>query len=349
LGTDNNFGDHPPYDEDAQKIETLKANWDKDINGNLFVYADSRRTKTAVLVHIYYNRRLGNVADTIEIYQSENSANPATLTRVLNRVKNYCPMASSYGLVVLSHGSGWLPAEMSQPKILLRSVIQDTGTKELYNYMELWDFAEAIPYKLDFIVFDVCFMGAVEVAYELKDKADYIVASPAEVLVPGFVYSTMMQNLFAPVPDVAAVARDFYEYYDNRTGYYRSATVSVVKTSELEDLANVVKNITKQNAPLTDLSNIQTFGFHPQKIYFDLEDYLLKLSPENKNQIQTALDKCVIYKENTPSYYSMGAGMSPINMFSGLTVYIPQPAYPKANDEYGRLKWAKRIEYSNPF
>ena len=342
LGTDNNF-----LSEAAEKINTLKNSWDKDNNGNLLVYADAG--KSAVLVHIYYNKRLGNVADTIEVYQDENSASPATITRVLNRAKAYCPKASSYGLVVLSHGSGWLPAEMSWP-IRARSVIIDTSTRDPNNYTELWDFANAIPYKLDFIVFDVCFMGTIEVAYELKEKAEYIVASPAEVLVPGFVYSTMMQHLFEPVPDVTAVASEFYEYYNNQTGYYRSATVSVVKTSELEALATVVKDITQQNAPLSNLNNIQTFGYGAQRIYFDLEDYLLKLSPENQNRIQTALNKCVIYKANTPSYYSMGNyAMNPINTFSGLTMYIPQPAFPKANEAYGQLKWAKRIEYSNPF
>ena len=343
LGTDNNFSN-----EAAEKIEIFKNNWDKNIYGNLFVYADAG--KNSVLVHIYYNKRLGVIADTVETYQAENSANPATLTRVLNRVKNYCPAASSYGLVVLSHGSGWLPAEMSWPSIRARSVIIDTSTKEDKNYMEIWDFANAIPYKLDFVVFDVCFMGAVEVAYELKEKADYVVASPAEVLVPGFAYSTMMQHLFSPVPDVTAVAREFYEYYNSKTGYYRSATVSVVKTSELEALATVVKDITQQNATLSNLNNIQTFGFGAQKIYSDLEDYLLKLSPENQNRIQTALNKCVIYKANTPSYYSMGNyTMNPINTFSGLTMYIPQPAFPIANEAYKQLKWAKRIEYSNPF
>jgi hypothetical protein len=67
--------------------------------------------------------------------------------------------------------------------------------------MELADFANAIPYKLDFIIFDACFMGSVEVCYELKDKAEYIVASPTEILSPGFVYSSMMQHLFKPKAD----------------------------------------------------------------------------------------------------------------------------------------------------
>ena len=338
LGTDNEF-----RAEAAQKIEMLTSNWSKTMDGNLLVYADAG--KKPVLVHIYHTERRGNVADTIETYLPENSANPATLARVLHKAKEYRP-AASYGLVVLSHGSGWLPAEMSEPSIRLKSIIQDKNTAEKYDYMELSDFAGAIPYKLDFIIFDACFMGSVEVCYELKDKADYIVASPAEVLAPGFVYTTMMQHLFAPVPNVMAVAREFYEFYDNQRRGIRSATVSVVNTACLEELASVVKDITQQNMLSEDLENIQTFGFGAQKIYFDLGDYLQKLSPENANRIQAAFAPCVTYKACTENYYSAGVNtLRPIRTFSGLSVYIPQTAYPQANEAYAKLKWAKRTSF----
>jgi hypothetical protein len=335
LGVDNNF-----RHEAEEKIETLTSNWDRSIDGNLFVYADAG--EKPVLVHIYYTKRRGVVADTIEIYTAENSASPAVFTRVLNKVKAYRP-AASYGLVVLSHGSGWLPAEMSSP-IRLKSVILDTGVKDA-TYMELADFAEAIPYKLDFIIFDVCFMGSVEVAYELKGKADYIVASPAEVLAPGFVYSTMMRHLFKPQPDLTAVAREFYEYYNELTGNYRSATVSVVNTSKLDGLIPIVKEITAEaNLSAEDFNSIQTFGFGTQKIYFDMGDYLQKIAPEKQEKIEAAIAQCVPYKACTPSYYSAATNkLQEINAFSGLSVYIPQAAYPEANRAYGNLKWNNRI------
>ena len=95
---------------------------------------------------------------------------------MLNRMQSDFP-AASYGMVALWHATGWVPAEMSLPALALRSAILDSGTDEPYNYMELPDFADAIPFKLDFIVFDACFMGSVEVAYELKDKAAYPVAN----------------------------------------------------------------------------------------------------------------------------------------------------------------------------
>jgi len=339
LGTDNEF-----RPEAAQKIEQLQTNWNEAIDGNLLVYADTG-DKT-VLVHIYHSKLRGNVADTIESYPPENSANPAIFARVLNKVKTYRP-AASYGLVVLSHATGWLPAEMSYPNIALKSVIQDKGTSEPDNYMELPDFAEAIPYHLDFIIFDACFMGSVEVCYELKDKADYIVASSAEVLAPGFVYATMMQRLFAPVADLTAVARDFYEYHNSQSGYYRSATVSVAKTAGLEELATVAGDVIQSGQLPEGCANIQTFGYGAQKIYFDLEDYLLKLSPENCDRIQTALNQYVTYREHTPGYFSSGTNsMQLIKNFCGLSVYIPQEVYPQANEVYQKLKWTKRTGYT---
>jgi len=337
LGVDNNF-----RAEAAQKIAQLTNSWDKSINGNLLVYADAG--EKPVLVHIYHSSRRGVVADTIKTYPDENSANPATLTRVLNTVAMYRP-AASYGLVALSHGSGWLPAEMSAP-IRLKSIIWDTGTSETNNYMELADFVQAIPFKLDFIIFDACFMGAVEVAYELKDKADYIVASPAEVLAPGFVYYSMMQHLFKPQPDLTAVAREFYEYYNSMSNELRSATISVVKTSELDVLVPIVKEIIAESNLLPeDLDAIQTFGYGAQKIYFDLGDYLKKIAPDKQEKIDTALKQCVLYKAWTDSYYSAGTRkLHPIDAFSGLSVYIPQAAYPEANRAYGMLKWSKVTE-----
>jgi hypothetical protein len=338
LGVDNNFSD-----EAAQKIRQLTNGWSKNFDGNLLVYADAG--EKPALVHIYHSGLRGNTADTIETYTAENSADPAVFTRVMQTVTERYP-AASFGLVVLSHATGWLPAEMSAPSISLRSIVFDRGNGNAgtQNYMELTDFAAAIPCKLDFIVFDACFMGAVEVACELKDKADYIVASPAEVLAPGFVYATMMQRLFKPQADLVAVAREFYEYCNDtvQSGLPRSATVSVVKTAELAPLAAFVREITQANAHLENPDNLQTYGYGRQKIYFDLGDYLQALSPEMSDRLQNLLNKCVVYKAATPCYYSAGADrMQPVHAFSGLSVYIPQPAYPQANAAYRRLQWAQ--------
>lgn len=349
LGTDNNF-----HSEAAEKIRQLTDSWNEVIDGNLLIYSDTG--DRPVLVHIYHSRLRGNVADTIETYPPENSAAPATLTRVLNRTREYRP-ATSYGLIILSHATGWLPAEMSEPPHL-KAAIQDKGTDETYNYMELSDFADAITYKLDFIIFDACFMASVEVAYELKEKTGYIVASPAEVLTPGFVYSSMMRHLFKPEADLTAVAKEFYEYYNNQNDVRRSATVSVIETAGLEALATVChsafdteshkfQRTVDQARHNTNIESIQCFGFGNQKIYFDSGSYIKQLSPERYDDFRVALEKCIVYKANTDNYYSAGTGvLQTIREFSGLSVYIPQPAYLEANEAYKKLKWADRTRPS---
>ncbi|MDR1171942.1 MAG: hypothetical protein LBL24_05775 [Bacteroidales bacterium] len=335
LGTDNNF-----RAEAAQKTGQLKNGWNRDIDGNLLVYADAGDHPS--LIHIYTHPQKGNMSDTVEIYPPENSAGAVTLTRVLNRVREYRP-AASYGLVVLSHATGWLPATMSNPSPQLRSVILDNGTAETGNYMELADFAAAIPYKMDFIIFDACFMGSVEVCYELKEKTDYIVASPAEVVSPGFVYSTMPERLFTyPQADLQGVAQDFYDCFNAQSGLFRSATVSVVRTAGLDAVAGIFKEVAGQASNEKDISlnDIQTFGYGQQKIYFDLGDYAKHLSPDSYSEFTAELDGCIVYKAHTDSYYTAGAAtLLPIRSFSGLSVYIPQNAYPEANAKYRELKW----------
>jgi hypothetical protein len=339
LGTDNNF-----RAEAAQKTGQLKSGWNKNIDGNLLVYADAGACPA--LIHMYAHPQKGNMADTVEIYPPENSAGAATLTRVLNRVREYRP-AASYGLVVLSHATGWLPATMSDPSPQLRSVILDNGTTETNHYMELADFAAAIPYQMDFIIFDACFMGSVEVCYELKEKTDYIVASPAEVVSPGFVYSTMPVRLFTyPQADLQGVAQDFYGYFNAQSGLFRSATVSMVRTAGLDAVAGIFKEIAGQasNEKDINLNDIQTFGYGQQKIYFDLGDCAKHLSPDSYHEFIAALDGCTVYKAYTDSYYTAGAAtLLPIRSFSGLSVYIPQSAYPEANAKYRELKWTARF------
>jgi hypothetical protein len=81
---------------------------------------------------------------------------------------------------------------------------------------------------------------------------------------------------------------------------------------------------------------LQTFGYGSQKIYFDLGDYLQTAGAENLSLLQ----QCLIYKAHTAAYYSTGTNaLQPIRTFCGLTVYIPQEAYPKANEIHKKLKW----------
>ena len=328
LGVDNNFAG-----EGAQKIKALTEGWRESYNGNLLVYSDGGE---AVLVHIHENRSGKSLADTIGKYGAENSADPEVLKRVLLEVQDRFP-ADSYGMVVLSHGSGWLPqGQLTKPA----SIIQDHSDE-----MEFAEFVDAIPMMLDFIVFDACFMGTIEVAYELKEKTKYIVASPAEVLSPGFVYKSMVGHLMAPEPRLTAVAKEFYDYFNLLDGFWKSATVSVVKTDELERVAEFLAGIGDvMVSERVNMREVQQYGYASHALFWDMGDYVSHWAPEYAGQFAGILDRAILYKAATPGYYSSGnMAYNKIRTYSGMAMYIPQADYPALNEEFRKLKWTKAV------
>ncbi|MCD8101553.1 MAG: clostripain-related cysteine peptidase [Alistipes sp.] len=300
----------------------------------------------AHLIWIGTENSKGHRADTVKSYHDPDSSDPAFLKEVLNDVNRLFP-ADVMGMCVLSHASGWLPTDLfGKPS---RSLIDDNG-----SYMELTDFADTIPYKLDYLIFDPCFMAGIEVAYELKDKADYIIASPAEVVVPGFDYSKMMGRLFKSSlteADLAGVAKDFYTMFANGVypnPDYNAATVSVVKTSELDALAEYVRQYDLlpwlQTEPY--LGAVQ--NYHPTRYYYsDMEDLVRKMYGEGSAEAEGFAKffyKAVIDKYNTDHYYSdYNKAANKIDYFSGLTVYIPRAAYTNLNEYYKNLKWYRDV------
>ncbi|MCX4290244.1 MAG: clostripain-related cysteine peptidase [Odoribacter sp.] len=328
LGVDNNFSG-----EGAEKIKALTEGWRGNYHGNLLVYADGG---AAVLVRIHENGSGEMFADTLREYGAENSADPAVLKRVLSEVKEQFP-ADSYGMIVLSHGSGWLPKGQLVSPV---SIIQDR-----YNEMEFPDFVDAIPMMLDFIVFDACFMGTIEVAYELKEKAKYVVASPAEVLSPGFVYKSMIGHLMTSEPRLTAVAKEFYDYFNGMGGFWKSATVSVVKTDELERVAEFLAGVGDvTDSERVNLREVQQYGYGPHSLFWDMGDYVSRWAPEHGEEFVELLNRAILYKAATPGYYSSGnMRYNNIHTYSGLAMYVPQADYPLLNREFRRLKWAKAV------
>lgn len=79
--------------------------------GRLVIYID-RRYDVPRLLTVKGGK--GCRLDTLETYTEENSASPEVLARVVKEVQKRYP-ASSYGLVLWSHGLGWVPPEYSFP------------------------------------------------------------------------------------------------------------------------------------------------------------------------------------------------------------------------------------------
>lgn len=322
LGGDNNLSG-----ESYDKFKAIEQGYKTMDNSRILVYQDA-------LDAIPYLAEAGG--KTIEEYGVEDSADPAVLKRVIVKAKSLYPQAK-FNLLVFSHASGWLP---DNSLVAPRSVIIDGN-----NQMELKDFADAIPDKaFEYIVFETCFMAGIEVVYQLRDKADYILASSAEIVSPGFtyVYTQHINELVYGSPK--KFVQEAFNYFDNQRDYMRSATLSVIKTEELETLAGYIKN----NCDLTtelNINDIQHFDRNAYWLFFDFGDYYSCLLKEDahKEELKQLIDKVIIWKKATPHFMHDYNGFT-IEKHSGLTTYIRQNRYPLMNEKYTYLDWYKAIE-----
>lgn len=316
--------------------------------GSLILFADSRGDEKPLLIQIKEHKGVV-IADTLLRYDNDNSASPELLSRVIADTKLIAP-GDSYGLLLFSHATGWLPAKaFSNPSAwgiavansevpTLQSIFEDNGRE-----MEFADFAAAIPDGMfEFIASEMCFMSSVETGYALRNKADYILASAPEVLSPGFepIYKTSLDLLFKPTPDLEGFALKFFDYFNGLQGAYQSAAISVVKTSEMQALANFTSKI---NLALTQdqIDKVQIYDRNGRpNVFFDFRDYVAQTATTKEmEQLDVLLDKAVIFKRSTPKLINIY-----IPKHSGLSVYIPQAGLPRLNKAYEDTEWYKAVD-----
>lgn len=291
-------------------------------------------------------------------YPEHNSASGATLREVVEDMVRLSP-ARRYGLVLGSHGTAWIPS--SAIGHLTRTFSDNTGewpetrffgedvSVTPTGYMDLDELANALPNRtFDYILFDACYMGSVEVAYALKDKTDYIISSPAEEVADGYPYARVLPALLAHTPDLVSVCDGFYEYYaTHEDERYHSATVSLVRTAGLCRLYQAVSDLSKTAMEAEpdvfakmDIRDIQHYDRYKRPFLFDLKETMDRVAEKNlisaqqKLRFESALDATVLYEAHTP--YCFG---QPVRVSCGLSTYIPVEEYTELNDHYKSMQW----------
>ncbi|MBD8349951.1 hypothetical protein H7X67_18440 [Dysgonomonas sp. HGC4] len=330
LGGNNNLSG-----ESYQKLQALVQGWDARPENKLLIFHDPADAPPQLLEVSPSDTGIPTTR-LIYRYEEVNSADSEVFASVIDEVRRIYP-SSGYGLLVFSHASGWLPVgTLLKP----RSVIVD-GNSE----MNIIDFAHAIPNgTFDYIVFEACFMAGIEVAYELKDKTKYILASSAEILSPGFtdIYPRALGLLFEGSTGLQTFANIAFSYFKGQSGYMQSATFSVIKTSELEPLAFFIKEYAVSGA-IRDIMDIQHFDrYQTYRLFFDFEDYYAGLMTDELQQqeLHRLVGKTVVWKASTPDFM-LGYNGFVIRQHSGLTTYIPQDRFPFLNQEYRKLAWIR--------
>ena len=289
------------------------------------------------LYRLYKDKEGTVVKDTLLTWDKTTQAtDPAVLKEVMTFARQKFP-AKGYGLVYSSHASGWHPAYNSS-KASVKSIGQDDDTGRVHE-TELYEFVDALPYKLDYILFDACFMACVEVAWALKDKATWLGFSPTEIMSDGFHYQTLAERLIGGTePDPLGVCQDYFAQYQEpgRTSPY--ATITLVDTRELPQLASVCKTLFEAYRPnINALTSYQVqryfrMGHNPAYEHlFDLRHMLVKagISAAETAQLDAALAACIRYEKHTPYFMSLR-----LENVCGLSVLLPSSADATLKDFY---------------
>lgn len=213
----------------TEAIATIKQlqKGSKNINGSILVYVKTNQN-ISQLLKIKHSDADKIIADTLKIYNNENSSDPRFFEQVIKDSRNLVP-AESYGLVLWSHATSWIPATKT---VKTRAFGNDNGFE-----MNLKDLKNALPDDFEFILFDACYMASIEVLYELRNKAKYFISSPAEVLASGFPYQQCTIDLFKGEEGLKNASEKYFNYYNTKKGVYASATITMVDTRKLEDIA----------------------------------------------------------------------------------------------------------------
>ncbi|HIZ26126.1 MAG TPA: hypothetical protein H9969_03525 [Candidatus Barnesiella merdipullorum] len=341
LGSSYGFDSHN-IDEMMQVAAAGKLN-----GGNLVIYRDGYDTNPQL---IQIKRNLSGQAQQVVVkeYPDRNSASGEVMRSVIDETMQLFP-AAEYGLILWSHSTGWVPGNSSLA--LSRRRLQGPPTRSFGQdgsyYMELDELADALPdHRFRFILTDVCFMGGVECAYQLRNKTDYYIGSVAEVMGAGMPYTLNIPLLFDYTLNLGNVCQSIYDYYNGMSGVYRTATTSLIDCSKLEVLADAVRPIFEahSNEAAPDLSGVQHFDRQRPYIFFDLRDYLSQIATDDEMaRLDQALAECVLYQAATPSIL----GSLPIYHHCGLSCYALGSGDATLDSYYTTLDWYQQVYPTN--
>ncbi len=302
------------------------------------------------------------------------ASDPEKMKDVLQRAISFCPATKDYGLVLWGHASGWIIEKDSiatSSSGARRAYGVDNGKNSSNDDNGIWlniptmrQTLKALGIKWRFIFFDCCNMMNIETAYELKDAADYLMGSPAEIPGNGAPYDKV-------VPDLFLQTDDFYKNVLNSyaAAYPDKIPLSAIKTEKLTELAQATKGVLSQiksHVQTADMDKRIYYYSNPingkrYRILYDMNEVVRKAladTPEAYQQWYTAFDQTVVVERIMAKDW---ASNSYINIdfkdftmskedFGGVSMFFPQEKYQTVstfNEDLKKMGWYYAVGWSD--
>jgi hypothetical protein len=281
------------------------------------------------------------VRKEVKEYSDPAFTTAAGITSILNDVKAFAP-GYTYSMVVGGHGLGWIPVDAPgranaikhQPAHWEYGTADDKDMTRFFGGLDkesqtdITTLAEGISgagIKMEYILFDDCYMSCVEAAYDLRHVADYIIGCPTEIMVYGMPYHIIGQHLIGDI-DYRAISDDFIDFYTTAPNVKNCGTIGITDTSQIDELAAIMKTINSQFSFDESFGDLQTMCGYTPSIFFDCGSYVETLCKDEAllQRFREQLERTVPYKGHTATYYTnISRREIPINSYSGTTISDP--------------------------
>ena len=326
----------------------------KGLNNSRVLVFLSDKYNHSMLYDLQYNATTKSV-DRVPLkeYEGTSYASAEGIADIMNEVKTKAS-ALNYALIVGVHGCGWTYASdwsrypyYARPSVTRPSdnnfsgiqfgpdpnapLTRFFGSVSLAeNAMDISTLAEGIResgLKMQYILFDACYMSNVETAYELKDVTNYMIASGSEIMAAGLPYRSMWSYLNSPTPNYSGIVSTSVNFYKNSSAPF--CNLAAIDCRQVEKLASVMKDINAeyQLSASVSLDSIQHLdGFRPH-LFYDLETYVDSLHPSGylldqfKNQLKLTIKASDHTEEAYTCIYSSDSFK--IKNYCGITISDP--------------------------
>jgi len=247
------------------------------------------------------------------------------------------------GIVFWSHGTSWYPDTIPNKSLNGKQFYDNHGQIKLKSFgddrgkkIDIKRLASTIP-NVDFLIFDACSMATMEVLYEFKDKAKYIVASPTETLAESMPYQNVTRFLTSSPKDLESICKMYIDYYKSYTDLRRSASISLFDMSKFDLFVNKLKECKYMSLNYDfEKEKIMRLDFSddfPGPIYDFLGFLSRNFDSREVDLLDGMLRKCILYKGHTESILG-----NKVDSLSGVGISIVS-RYDKYLSYYNKLKW----------
>ena len=327
----------------------------KGLNNSRVLVFLSDKYNHSTLYDLQYNATTKSV-DRVPLkeYEGTSYASAEGIADIMNEVKTKAS-ALNYALIVGVHGCGWTYASdwsrypyyarpsVTRPRDNNFSGIQFGpdpnapltrffGSVSLAeNAMDISTLAEGIResgLKMQYILFDACYMSNIETAYELKDVTNYMIASGSEIMAAGLPYRSMWSYLNSPTPNYSGIVSTSVNFYKNNSSA-PFCNLAAIDCRQVEKLASVMKDINAeyQLSASVSLDSIQHLdGFRPN-LFYDLETYVDSLHPSGYllDQFKSQLKLTIKASDHTDEAYTCiySSDSFKIKNYCGITISDP--------------------------